>query len=97
MKGVLMTVTKGFSGAWPGGDFVEFAIADVVALGKQRRYDDFVTRLVARLADGREAMIEAEGRTEDEQRWLREQSKRVPFSMASRDCPEVTSWVEVTR
>ena len=96
MKGVVMIESSGIVGKWPGGDSVTFAVADVVALGKQRCHGDFVTRYVVRLEDGREAMVESDGRTEAEQRWLRRTSKRIPFGvLTSRDCPEVTDWVPV--
>lgn len=53
-----------------GGDRVEFAQADVVAFGKVRIYGDFVVRYIVRLADGREAYVNASEQGDDE-RWLR--------------------------
>jgi hypothetical protein len=93
--------------AWPGGAPCTFDLAEVRALGKQSLHGSFVTRLLVRLADGREAFVVTGEQSADEQAWLKKLSRRELAARRSariagsaggyptRDCPEVIHWIEV--
>lgn len=77
---------------WPGGPVRTFERADVVAIGKLRRWGDAVTRFVVRLADGAEFLVTGTDQSEDDRRWLAREGKAVPYRGTSRDNPWSIGW-----
>jgi hypothetical protein len=88
---------------WPGGERVRFEAAEVRALGKMTAYNDFVTRYLARLADGRVVFVKMGEQSNDEQVWLaafrrafnRELRARPSATYPTRDLSFVITWKDV--
>lgn len=83
---------------WAGGPRRTFERADVVAIGKLRRYNDFVTRYVVRLRDGAEVQVTGTEQSEDDRKWLTKLAGLVKYEqhhLPKRDAQWTIAWYEL--
>lgn len=98
MKGTVASRTTGVEGPWPGGGSRSFERSEVVAFGKIRRYGDFLTRYMVRLADGAEIFVKACDQPREDERWLRQLARGAEGpEYPNRDVPVVLTWKEIVR
>lgn len=95
MTGTTLIVERPSFTPWPGGPVRTFERADVVAIGKLRRWGDSVTRFVVRLTDGAEVQVTGTEQSEDDRRWLAREGKAVPYRGTSRDNPWSIGWLDL--
>jgi DNA-binding cell septation regulator SpoVG len=69
MTGTLATYTNGHP--WPGGESISFEREVVRAVGQLTAYNDFVTRYLVRLVDGREAFVVIRDQPDADQKWFK--------------------------
>lgn len=89
MRGTLSTPHPW--GPWPGGDPVEFARGDVVAVGKLARYNDARTHLMVELSDGRRAFVRACDQEAVDAKWLLRPNQSL-WTPAPRGVPCAERW-----
>ena len=93
---------------WPGGERLQFEAAEICAFGRLAAYNDFVTRYLARLADGRVVFVKMVDQSAAEQKWIagirrainREDRARriaggIGFARLTRDNTFVITWKDV--
>ena len=103
MIGTVALYVEGTGHPWPGGDRIAFEQTSVRALGRMSAYNDFVTRYLVRLDDGREAFVKVADQSKEEQTWLRRLQREInregrakasegALAMPSRDLSFVIRW-----
>lgn len=79
-------------GSWAGGPRRVFERGDVVAIGKLRRYGDFVTRFVVRLSAGVEVQVTGSEQPDGDRKWLTKLGGNVPCELPTREVPWTLTW-----
>lgn len=91
---------------WPGGELVCFKSKEVSAVGHLTSYNDFVTRYLVRLANGRTAFVKIVDQSEVDQQWLRALARAFNHELhqraiegklvvPSRESPYILHWRDV--